>query len=462
MNADRGLIDAFSQVGADCVYMLLHGGWQSERRSNRWHYAVRWARHLPVVLVCPETLSVRASRKPEPRIENCHILEVTRAGGPQWDPQQLCVGQILSDMKWAGFSRPLLWLYNPMFAEAFSLLPAAARIHHFTENYFEFDSLPENFLARLKFVIRMADLNVAVSEGCAKPLREVTAPEKVTVATNGCDFTVYGAEGPPDAEIAALRQRFSRVAVFAGNINTRIDYELMAKVADACPDTVVLFMGDYKLAAGEESPFAELLRRPNVRYLPPVAPERLPAIYRAADLGFVPYVRDKLMKENTYPLKTLEMAATGLPVVNSLMLPLLANSPPLIVARDDQEFIDAFARARREPAVISALRKLAAASDYDIRFADVVKQLAKVLRHTESRLSDLAAVCPAEVAESFLDLVRRDSASWRHAAIRYPLLVKIVMGLRGVKAGLRRLLDAMRQGFGNTQDTAAMKARNHR
>ena len=41
------------RVAADAIVFLIWPGWKTELRANRWHYASRWARHLPVILVQP-------------------------------------------------------------------------------------------------------------------------------------------------------------------------------------------------------------------------------------------------------------------------------------------------------------------------------------------------------------------------------------------------------------------------
>ena len=66
-----------------------------------------------------------------------------------------------------------------------------------------------------------------------------------------------------------------------------------------------------------------LLRRSNVRILGRLPPEDLPALYWGCDVGILPYRTDMpMLVENGFPLKALEMAAAGLPVVSSLMKPL--------------------------------------------------------------------------------------------------------------------------------------------
>ena len=76
-------------------------------------------------------------------------------------------------------------------------------------------------------------------------------------------------------------------------------------------------------STGRTSRAWKLLRaQPNVRYLGAVEPERLPGLYAASDLGLLPYKRTPLLVQSGFPLKALEMAATGVPMASTLLEPL--------------------------------------------------------------------------------------------------------------------------------------------
>lgn len=373
---DRGRIQS---LDADSVYMLLHPGWSTEARSNRWHFATRWARHLPVVLVVPETAFPWHVEMPELRISNSRILKTVANGGDRWSRRaQIEIAQIREDMRKYGHERPLLWLYNAFFEEAYAAVPAAARVHHATEAYYDFPDMSHFYLDRLANVARISDLTVAVSEGCAAPLKQYADLQRIVVVSNGCDFGMYGAEVIPDAAVCALREGFRKVAVFAGYINDRLDFPLIEKLARAASNTVFLFVGKMELNLSLASEFSALLRLPNVRHWNAVAPERLPAIYRAADVGFMPFSQTRLAVENGFPLKTMEMAATGLPVVSTLLRPLLPHSPPLVVTQDAEAFVNAVSRAERRPDLAADLRRLAMANDYDVKFAEILDRLVAI------------------------------------------------------------------------------------
>jgi glycosyltransferase involved in cell wall biosynthesis len=422
-------------IGADSVYMLLHPGWEKEGRANRWHFAKRWATHRNVVIVSPDLPWSGHVTRPETRLPNCRILKVAANQGPLWRPPAMIqTAQILDDMAAFNHSRPLLWLYNANFAEAFAALPAVARVHHVTENFFDYPAISPSYLERVKAVTRLSDLNVAVSEGCAAPLRSYTNKDRLIVVTNGCDFTEYDREGFADEQVSALRGDFDRLAIFAGNINDRLDFDLIADLAEKCPDTLLLFVGPVAHDSRIQSRFGALLRCPNVKSLGAVNPDRLPAIYRSADLGFIPYTQAPLLVDNGFPLKALEMAAAGLPVVSSFMRPLAPLSPPLTVTRDSSAFVAAFAQARRTTETSIELRSIAAANDYDTKFSAIVSDLAeldRIIGPLETGVASTLPITSPEDLRKALHSYRRslrghvDSFYYRSFALMQKLLAML-------------------------------------
>src|SRR5690349_7620950 len=97
----------------DSVYMLMFEGWTRELRSNRWHFARRWSRHHPVVLVQPDQPGGRwAVAVPEQRIPRTTILSVRRPSTGSFYEVDVArvVAQLARYMLEAGHRRPLLWL----------------------------------------------------------------------------------------------------------------------------------------------------------------------------------------------------------------------------------------------------------------------------------------------------------------------------------------------------------------
>ena len=405
--------------GIDCVYFLMWPGWKDELRSNRWHYATRWSQVAPVVLVQPD-LPPSETREgvfePEPRIRNCRILHIEAESRRQISDDSFNnssllilnqVAQLRTDMQAHGYSRPLLWLYNPKLVALYCASPAVARVVHSTENYFEFPSLPDAFLEQLKLCLRLSDLTVAVSSGVARGISAHVPEARVTMVSNGCDYGSYAA-GRPDRKLMELRQGYSKLAIYAGNINLRMDFALLLRCAERFADTLFVLAGPVTgndvsnpLELGDQALWDRLLQLPNCRHLGAVDPDRLPDLYAAADIGIIPYKDLLVIRESGFALKALEMLASGLPVVSSLMRPMTGLTEGLAVVDNAADFLETLGTLCRSALSDQARAQMAAfcrENDYGQKFRQVLGSL------TQTLAPDAA---PASHMGPFIDEFRR-------------------------------------------------------
>lgn len=379
--APRAAPEPGTRLHADCVYMLMFPGWEGELRSNRWHFACRWAKQLPVVLVQPTETGTGTGSRLEPRISNCRVLHVAAAAyAPGYfSDSEVQTAQIIADMRAHGYSRPLLWLYNPQLAASYGAVPAVCRLFHATENYFQFPWSTDFYLAQARAVLRISDLVVTVSDGVAASIAREVPGVPLHVVTNGCDYGFYAA-GTPDAGLAAERANFERIAVYAGNINWRLEFGLIARCAAALPRALFAFYGPVVGLAGRDArEWAALCRQPNVRHYGAVDPDALPGLYAAADFGLVPYKDHPWIVDNGFPLKVLEMCAAGLPVVATMMKPIEKLAGAVSVCADADAFLHAV--GQRSRAVLSAsereeMLRVCVSNDYDRKFDEITSLVA--------------------------------------------------------------------------------------
>ena len=385
----------------DCVYFLMYDGWHEELESNRWHYARRWARHLPVTLLQPRQRTPRRQAAAAAAIDNCEVLPVLRPSGETTYPLSGLVqaAQVMEHMATRGYKRPLLWSYNPWLAALYAAVPAVARVYHASENHFDFEGMPELFYRELEAALRVSDLVIPVSSGVADGIRLRVPEAKLAVVTNGCDIGTYCSSGPASPEITAARAGFTRVATFAGSINRRVDFELVERAAQANDTTLLVLVGPVgPLDDRDAASWRRVLHLQNVRHLGRKAPGELAAVYRSADLGFIPYRQEDWIVRNGFPLKTLEMAATGLPVVASHMQPIAGLASAIAVAEDDHAFLASFASLSRSSLTDEEgheLLEVAAANDYDRKFEQVVACVADSIQAggaARTRLDELMSV----------------------------------------------------------------------
>jgi teichuronic acid biosynthesis glycosyltransferase TuaH len=158
--------------------------------------------------------------------------------------------------------------------------------------------------------VRGADLVLAVTPELAARWRALgTEP---ALLPNGCDPEAYLAVDT--VEPAPLPDGFpTPVAGVVGQLNDRLDADLLAAVADA---------GLGLLLVGPRDPgwlpdrWDSLVARPNVHHTGAVPFTDLPQWLARMDVGLTPYT-DTPFNRASFPLKTLEYLAAGRPVVGS-------------------------------------------------------------------------------------------------------------------------------------------------
>jgi glycosyltransferase involved in cell wall biosynthesis len=399
---------------ADVVYFLMFPGWERELRSNRWHYARRWARSLPVVLVQPteEIAGHALAVRKEPRIENCHVLQLQTSnyGASYLEDVLVQVGQVTADMKIRRKRRALLWCYNPMLIGLYAGLPAVGRVFHATENYFDFANPHRFFLACQRAAVQISDLTVAVSEGVATALRDNIPGARIEIVTNGCDYEEYS-RYRADERLRTAAVEWERIAIYAGNINGRLDFILLDRCVAGNPRVLYVLVGPVAgLDAADAATWKGLLSKPNVRHLEEQDPKDLPGLYGAADVGIVPYKQTRLLVENGFPLKVLEMCATGLPVVSTFMKPILGLTEGVVVVRDHDEFLEKLSRTSRASltdAQKNGMSEICQHHDYNRKFETVLS----FLRKTESET-------PAPATTKFDAVVHLSGAQWGTLGVR--------------------------------------------
>lgn len=405
----------------DSVYFFMWPGWRDELESNRWHWSKRWAQRLPVVLIQPELpVGEPARAVPEHRLANVELLSVEKQSDDarDWLASGLRqAGQIAAHMAFRGHRHPVFWFYNPHLVAPYALLPARARVFHATENYFHFRGLNDDWLNYYRYAIEAGDLAICCSSGVADALIKHTRQRKLLTLPNGCDFFKYArptaAPGDWPAQIADWQQPARRLAVYAGNINYRIDFDLIEALVAHHPEIGFVFAGPldfYNLSDGQRSAWVRLQRRSNFRTLGRIPAEDIPALYWRCDVGIIPYRFDlPIVVENGFPLKALEMAAAGLPVVASLMKPLREIAGAVTVVADAEAFCAALAthsRCSRGEAERNAAEQICRAYDYDILFERMAQALEPLISDA-CRPADLAGLAERIGLDSYMEALTR-------------------------------------------------------
>lgn len=387
----------------DSVYFFLAPGLRNEVQYDPWHYGRRCARQLPVVFVQPELQQgLSAKSEPEPRLDNVEILSIEEAGSkPSFARGLVQAGQLVNFMRQRNHRQPLLWFWNPSLLFPYALVPASTRFYWGNENYFE-SGEEDDFVNMMKAAIAISDKVICGSEGVRERFQEETGRRDIQyLPTNGCDYTLYA---NPRPVIGGWVERLQPViatgnpiAVFAGTIdNWRLDFAFLHRLATTLKKLQFVYAGPVEfLERDDPALWAALLQFPNVTYLGFLDAADLPWLYHLSDRGFLPYRQQPMIVNNPIPLKSLEMAAAGLPVVSTLMKSLIAISDAVAVARDEETFIAQLKHASRKTRSAETAARADAICrryDYDRLFEQTEKIVSAAYRAGPPRPASLAPI----------------------------------------------------------------------
>lgn len=207
-----------------------------------------------------------------------------------------------------------------------------------------------------------ADLVLAVTPGLAQSLRRGT--EVPVWFPNGADLGRYRAvetlAPSPDIQLRGP------IAGLVGQVNERLDLSLLEAVVQAGISLLIVGPATFRDQVLSER-FERLVSQANVQWVGYVPAERLPELLRGMDVGLTPYA-DTEFNRHSYPLKTVEYLAAGVPVVSTGFLPMNGLDPRFVTPADTPETFVAAVRASFENTVsCSEVRASVEALDWDRR-----------------------------------------------------------------------------------------------
>ena len=241
------------------------------------------------------------------------------------------------------FEQPLHWFYSPMPAPGYmGQFNAVGVVYDCMDELANFRFAPPDIADRERFVMSRAD--VVFTGGYQLFESKSRFHDNVHFYGCGVDVEHYGkardeATEVPAAVLAAPGPRFG----YFGVIDERLDYELIAALAEHFPAASVVMAGPVVKVDPNELPQHE-----NIHWLGQQRYEDLPAIVKGFDVCLMPFALNEATKYIN-PTKTLEYMAGGKPIVSTAVADVVRNFTPIVdVARSPAEFVDAVERAWRQ------------------------------------------------------------------------------------------------------------------
>lgn len=270
------------------------------------------------------------------------------------------------------FRNPVQWFYDPMAVPAYAgQVQARAVVYDCMDELSQFKGAPPELVACERDLLALADV---VFAGGPK-IHRAKSPHHPNCHAYGCGVDVAhfarardGGAATPD-DVAHLR---GPVLGFFGVVDERMDYKLVAKLADADSDWNLVMVGPRTKV--EES---VLPRRANIHWLGGRVYEQLPHYASRFDVCLMPFALNAAT-EYINPTKALEYMACGRPVVSSAIEDVVTQFGHVAsVASSHDEFIALCREAVRapEPERVECGIKLAGRNSWEVIVARLERHI---------------------------------------------------------------------------------------
>lgn len=298
------------------------------------------------------------------------------------------------------FEGAILWFNDPMAVTAFAgHLDESMIVYDCMDELSQFKGAPPALLERERDLLEVAD--VVFCGGRKMRDKRLRFNPNCHFYGTGVDCAHFGAALTRELDVAPeLAELGGPVLGYFGVVDERIDYELLAALADANPKWHVAMVGPFTKVDPAMFP-----QRRNLHWLGGRPYAQLPAFTKGFSVALMPFALNAAT-EYINPTKALEYMAAGRPVVSTALDEVKSNFGSVArIAKSRDEFIALCRREVERPSRTRIARglRLATENTWDAIVGKMEQHLADALA---ARQSEIAA---AE-ASSLLPLVGNQTA----------------------------------------------------
>jgi glycosyltransferase involved in cell wall biosynthesis len=323
------------------VHSHLHWDWVWQRPQQ---FLSRLAARHPVLFVEPthfgeEITAPRVVTRAVP--QECDVTLLQMQFPLAWRGREAAVesrqAQLFCDA-WLElgkrFSRPVQWFYDPMAVHPFAgLLNERAIVYDCMDELSQFRYADSQIVRREKFLLQIAD--VVFTGGRQMWEKRRCLNPNCHFYGCGVDVEHFGQARRAETIVPAdLDTSRDATLGYFGVVDERMDYDLVAALADAQPNWTIAIVGP--TAKVEE---ADLPRRDNIQWLGGRPYSDLPAYVKGFDVCLMPFALNEAT-QYINPTKALEYMATATPIVSTTVPDVVTNFGSVVqLAATHEQFI---------------------------------------------------------------------------------------------------------------------------
>jgi glycosyltransferase involved in cell wall biosynthesis len=253
------------------------------------------------------------------------------------------VQSLLAGPVGGNFDSPVQWFYDPMAVTAFAgHLNERAIVYDCMDELSLFRGSPPEIVRRERELLAVADVVFAGGPKICRAKRELNA----NCFSFGCgvDAKHFSRARDPNLTLPTdVRDLPHPIYGYIGVVDERIDYDLLAALADASNGSVVMVGPSTKVDP------ATFPRRANLHWLGGRDYAELPAYAKSFEVCLMPFALNKAT-EFINPTKALEYMGTGKPIISTRVEDVVVQfSDVVVIAESQTDFIAKAARYSVRP-----------------------------------------------------------------------------------------------------------------
>ena len=373
------------------IIVLSHLGWDWVwQRPQQFHS--RLSKTHPILFVEGPVVTdglktSRATLREVSDYPNIWVLQMQMPAS-RWDDgawvdaeRRRIVQSVMEEPLGRKFENPVLWFYDPMAVTAFlGKMDESAVVYDCMDELSQFRGAPAELVKRERELLNAADVVFAGGPKMAKSKRRFNA----NCHSFGCgvDIKHFGkARHTATKTPKDVAQFTGPLLGYIGVVDERVDYDLLARLADHNPGWDIAIVGPHTKVDPAEFPV-----RANLHFLGGRDYAQLPAYAKAFDICMMPFARNEAT-EFINPTKALEYMATGTPIVSTDVEDVVLQFSEVVsIAASHDEFIAHCEDRLERPdtARIAAGLKMAKNNSWESIVAQLEKHVEDVLKSNDT------------------------------------------------------------------------------
>lgn len=291
-----------------------------------------------------------------------------------WNGLRYCWPDLRTILEKHGFLEiDLLFVNNIRLISILKLIKTKKILFRISDRIEGFHNVPRTIGGLQREVIRLADVNVATSQGLVKEAKRFSP--KVFYLPNGVQKDFIKAGEAPSEYPMEFRSKKKPIVLYVGALNDWFDYDLYEYGLKKVPEASFVIIGPGHSAIAREKMQRFQKEYPNFSYLGGRLHRELKGYLDHADVGVIPFLVNDFTNEIN-PVKLFEYAARGLPAVATAMTELESYRDLVTLCKDKEDYVKALRfAAKQKPEISEKLMQKVQDHTWEKRFESMAHYL---------------------------------------------------------------------------------------